>query len=73
MVRERPAGSSEFPQLRVLVGDDWVVIDSLAAYGNADGSKTNVASCDLYRFSHGKLVEATSYNIELGEGPETPG
>lgn len=63
--------STHFGQFRVLVGDDWVVIDSVAAYTAADGSRTDVASCDLYRFRDGKLVEATSYNIELGEGQST--
>ena len=65
--------STHFGQFRVLVGEDWVVIDSVAAYTAADGSKTDVASCDVYRFRDGKLVEATSYNIELGEGQGTPG
>ena len=69
---ELSGASTEFRQFRVLVGADWVVIDSVATYTAADGSKTDVASCDLYRFRNGKLVEATSYNIELGEGQTTP-
>jgi hypothetical protein len=60
--------STEFRQFRVLVGDDWVVIDSLAAYTAADEPTANVASCDIYRFTDGRLTELTSYNIEVGEG-----
>ena len=60
--------STEFRQFRVLVGADWVVIDSLAAYTAADEATANVASCDVYRFRDGMLTELTSYNIELAEG-----
>ncbi|HYI65826.1 MAG TPA: nuclear transport factor 2 family protein [Candidatus Limnocylindrales bacterium] len=60
--------STEFRQFRVLVGHDWVVIDSLAAYTTPDGPATTVASCDIYEFRDGRLAELTSYNIELGEG-----
>jgi hypothetical protein len=58
---------TEFPQFRVVVGDDWVVIDSLAAYIAADEPTANVASCDIYRFTDGMLTELTSHNIELGD------
>ena len=61
--------STEFSQFRVLAGDDWVVIDSLAAYAAADEPTANVASCDIYLFTDGMLTELTSYNIELAEGP----
>ena len=44
------------------------MIDSLAAYTAPDEPATTVASCDLYEFREGRLVELTSYNIELGEG-----
>ena len=59
--------STEFRQFRVLAGDDWVVIDSLAAYIAGDEPTVNVASCDIYRFTDGMLTELTSYNIELGD------
>jgi len=57
--------STEFRQFRVLAGEDWVVIDSLAAYAAADAPTANVASCDIYLFTDGRLSELTSYNIEL--------
>ena len=61
--------STEFRQFHVLVGDDWVVIDSRAAYAAAGAPTTTVASCDIYRFRDGMVTELTSYNIELGEDP----
>jgi ketosteroid isomerase-like protein len=67
-VAELNGVSTEFRQFRVLVGDDWVVIDSLAAYTAAKEPTANVASCDIYRFTDGMLTELTSYNIELAEG-----
>lgn len=67
-VAELNGVSTEFRQFRVLVADDWVVIDSLAAYTAADEQTTNVASCDIYRFTDGRVTELTSYNIETGEG-----
>jgi len=57
--------STEFRQFRLLVGEDWVVIDSLADYAAVDASRTSVASCDIYRFRDGRVTELTSYNIEL--------
>ena len=57
--------STEFRQFRVLVGEDWVVIDSMADYAAIDAPISTVASCDIYRFRGGKVTELTSYNIEL--------
>ncbi len=59
--------STEFSQFRVLLGNDWVVIDSVATYAAVDAPTTTVASCDIYRFRDGRVTELTSYNIELGD------
>jgi len=59
--------STEFRQFRVLVGEDWVVIDSVADYAAIDAPISTVASCDIYRFRDGRVTELTSYNIELGD------
>jgi len=66
-VAELNGVSTEFSQFRVLVGNDWVVIDSVADYATVDGPTTTVASCDVYRFRDGRVTELTSYNIELGD------
>ena len=59
--------STEFRQFRVLVGDDWVVIDSLADYAAVGAPTSTVASCDIYNFRDGRVTELTSYNIELDD------
>jgi hypothetical protein len=48
-----------------VVGDESVVVDSLARY-TADGADTSVvASCDIYDFVDGRISEIVSYTIEL--------
>lgn len=56
---------TEFRRFRVLVGDDWVVVDSLAEYTDREAKSSIVASCDIFDFRDGMLSEITSYNIEL--------
>jgi ketosteroid isomerase-like protein len=60
--------TTTFLHFRVIQADDCVVIDSRAEYiDNQDGS-SNVASCDIYDFTGGKLAAITSYAVELGTG-----
>lgn len=61
--------STAFRQFRVLAADDFVVIDSVAEYADADGTNSVVASCDIYEFTAGKLSNLTSYNIALPGSP----
>jgi ketosteroid isomerase-like protein len=58
--------TAKFTRFNVLSGKDFVVVDSQADY-EEEGDTSTVASSDIYRFKDGKLVEITSYNIELGE------
>jgi SnoaL-like domain len=67
---ERTAGylagaKTEFRRFRTLVGEDWVVIDSLADYIDCDQETSTVASCDIYDFRDDALVAISSYTIEL--------
>lgn len=57
--------ATDFRHFRTTVADDFVVVDTVAAYTGSDGSTSVVSSCDLYGFVDGKLTEMTSYNIEL--------
>ena len=59
--------ATEFRQFRTLVGESWVVIDSLADYTDTEHKTSTVASCDIYDFQDGMLSEISSYNIELTE------
>ena len=57
--------TTRFDRFRTIVGEDTVVIDSLADYIDGDGETTTVASCDLYDFTDGMLSRITSYTMEL--------
>ena len=57
--------TTEFQRFKVLVGDDWAVIDSLAEYTDRKGEVSVVASCDIYDFDDGILFAITSYNVAL--------
>jgi ketosteroid isomerase-like protein len=57
--------TTEFQRFRTVVGDESVVVDSLARY-TADGADTSiVASCDIYDFVDGRVSEIVSYTVEL--------
>ena len=58
--------TTEFQRFRSVVGEDSVVVDSLARYTDAAGDVSIVASCDLYDFDgDGCITEIVSYTIEL--------
>jgi ketosteroid isomerase-like protein len=61
--------TAKFTRFNVLSGEDFVVIDSEADYEDEDDAST-VASSDIYKFEDGKLIEITSYNVEIGEEDE---
>ena len=63
--------TTTFVQFIVLTGDNFVVIDSLADYADAQQQVTPVASCAIYRFTDGKLAEITSYTIDMSETQHT--
>jgi len=58
--------ATSFGNFRTIVGENSVVIDSLAGYTDKDKDVSVVASCDIYTFADGKVTEVTSYNIEIG-------
>jgi len=57
--------TTDFLRFRVMVGQQWVVIDSLANYTDGQGVVSTVASCDIHDFRDGLLARITSYNIAL--------
>lgn len=63
--------TTRFVTFRLLSGEDWVVIDSTAVYESADEGLSTVASCDIFRFSAGMIVEITSYNIAISQPIES--
>jgi ketosteroid isomerase-like protein len=59
------AVTTEFQRFRTVVGDESVVVDSLARYTDEGGDVSIVASCDIYDFADGRITEIVSYNVEL--------
>ncbi|MEV6636785.1 nuclear transport factor 2 family protein [Actinoplanes sp. NPDC051470] len=56
---------TEFTEFRARGGPDFAVVDSTATYTDPDGATSQVASCDLFTFTGGKLTEIVSYTVEL--------
>ena len=58
--------TTEFQRFRTVVGEESVVVDSLARYTDAAGDVSIVASCDIYDFDDaGRITEIVSYTVEL--------
>jgi ketosteroid isomerase-like protein len=61
--------TTTFRRFDTVVGQDAVVVDSVAEYGSDEGSVT-VASCDLYQFRDGQVVAIRSYTVEVAGGEQ---
>ena len=61
--------TTTFRRFDTVVGQDAVVVDSVAEYSSDDGSVT-VASCDLYQFRDGQVVAIRSYTVEVAGGEQ---
>ncbi|MEL4319945.1 nuclear transport factor 2 family protein [Leifsonia sp. YIM 134122] len=59
--------TTEFQRFRTVVGEDGVVVDSLARYTESGGAVSVVASCDIYDFVDGRVTEIISYTVDVGE------
>lgn len=58
---------TKFSKFLVLETDTFITIDSVSDYIDQDKNASKVASCDIYKFDSGQLIEITSYCIELGK------
>ena len=63
--------TTEFRRFRTLVGENWVVIDSLAEYTDRQHEVSVVASCDIYDFKDGMIGRIASHNIALDNAEES--
>ena len=59
--------STTFTKLRITRAELYIMVESVAEYKDNESQTSSVASCDIYQFSDERLVEITSYNIELNE------
>jgi hypothetical protein len=57
--------STTITKLKIYHGETFVVVEGAAQYQDQEDQVSSVASCDVFQFSDGRLVEITSYNIEL--------
>src|SRR4051812_32972236 len=62
---ELAATTTEFDRFRSIDAGDTVVVETVAHYVDATGDASWVASCDVYDFADGELIEIRSYNLEL--------
>ena len=56
-----------FSKFLVLETDNYITVDSISDYIDTEKQLSKVASCDIYKFENGQLIEITSYCIELRE------
>ncbi|SFI04911.1 nuclear transport factor 2-like protein [Halpernia frigidisoli] len=56
-----------FSKFLVLETDNYITVDSISDYIDQNNEKSRVASCDIYKFDNGQMIEITSYCIELGK------
>jgi len=59
--------STTSTKLKVNRAETCVVVEGAAQFQGQEGQTSSVASCDVYQFLDGRLVEITSYVIELNK------
>ena len=59
--------SATITKLKINRSQTFVVVEGAAQFQNQENQTSSVASCDVFQFSDGRLVEITSYVIELNK------
>ena len=59
--------STTITKLKITRAETCVIVESIAQYQDQENQTSSVASCDVYQFLDERLVEITSYNIELNK------
>lgn len=59
--------STTYLELRTYRAETCVIVESAARFQDKENQTSSVASCDVFQFSEGRLVEITSYVIELNK------
>ncbi len=59
------AATTTITKLKLNSGKNFVAVEGSAQYRDQDNQVSGVASCDVFQFSDGKLIEISSYNIAL--------
>jgi hypothetical protein len=58
--------SSTITKLKAYSAGSVAIVEGGARFQDKEGHASSVASCDVFRFAGERLVEITSYVIELG-------
>ena len=59
--------SPTITKLKINRAETFVVVEGAAQFHDQENQTSNVASCDVFQFSDKRLVEITSYNVELNK------
>ena len=59
--------STSIPKLEIHHAETLVVVEGAAQFQDQENKISSVASCDIFRFSGERLVEITSYVIDLNK------
>jgi hypothetical protein len=57
--------STIFDKLKIICAETCVIVQGAAQFRDRDNRTLSVASCDVFRFTDDRLVEITSYVIDL--------
>lgn len=56
--------STTYPKLKIYRAETCVIVEGAAQFRDKENQTSSVASCDVFHFSNGQLVEITSYVID---------
>ena len=59
--------SPTITKLKINRAETFVVVEGAAQFQDQENQTSSVASCDVFQFSDGQLVEITSYVVELNK------
>jgi hypothetical protein len=59
--------STTYLKLKTYRAETCVIVEGAAQFQDKENQTSSVASCDVFQFSDGRLVEITSYVIELNK------
>ena len=59
--------STTITKLKINRAETFVVVEGAAQFQDQENQTSSVASCDVFQFSDGRLIEITSYVIELNK------
>lgn len=59
--------TANLTKLKIHRAGSWVIVEGAAQFQDQENQTSSIASCDVFQFSDGRLVEITSYVIDLSK------